>query len=340
MIGIMNRWLPLSLAVLVLTKFVAPACAQAATPPGVPSAESPGLALPTLGGNQFWSDLLLFHRWRIQRNAVTKHCRLLDENNLRHAAGTFDECRAALDAAKRRLDLPPLHGKAVILLHGLGDTRAMMGSLARRLEEGGKFQTFNVSYPSTRQGVDEHAECLASVVEHLDGIEEIHFIGYSLGNIVIRRYMGDRLRPGGRLDPRIKRFVMLAPPNHGAQFATMFGDQRWFTAALGESAQQLGKLWAWEEANLATPPVEFAIVAGGLDNGKGFNPLLPGDDDGMVTVESAQLAGARDWLLVPLLHPMIPRDPKVQGYALRFLEEGHFVAADCRHPLPAKEGGR
>ena len=56
--------------------------------------------MPTLGGKQFWADELFFHQWRIQRNVLDGHCRLLDENNLRHASGTFDECRAALEQIK------------------------------------------------------------------------------------------------------------------------------------------------------------------------------------------------------------------------------------------------
>ena len=47
----------------------------------------------TGGGKQFWSDELVFHRWRIQLNVISGHYRLLDENDYRHAWGTFDQCR-------------------------------------------------------------------------------------------------------------------------------------------------------------------------------------------------------------------------------------------------------
>ena len=51
---------------------------------------------PTLGGKQFWGDELFFHRWRIQRNSLDGHCRLLDERNCRRAWGTFEQCQAKL----------------------------------------------------------------------------------------------------------------------------------------------------------------------------------------------------------------------------------------------------
>ncbi|MGQ9575532.1 MAG: hypothetical protein ACUVUC_09450 [Thermoguttaceae bacterium] len=41
--------------------------------------------MPTLGGKQFWADELLFHQWRIQRNVLTGHCRLLVGRKLMRA---------------------------------------------------------------------------------------------------------------------------------------------------------------------------------------------------------------------------------------------------------------
>ena len=35
------------------------------------------LKSPTLGGKQFWYDELVYGDWRIQRNVLTKHYRLL-----------------------------------------------------------------------------------------------------------------------------------------------------------------------------------------------------------------------------------------------------------------------
>ena len=48
-----------------------------------------GLAVPTLGGRQFWSDRLVYGGWRIQENFLTGHSRLLDAGNVRRAWGTF-----------------------------------------------------------------------------------------------------------------------------------------------------------------------------------------------------------------------------------------------------------
>src|SRR4051812_26881454 len=84
------------------------------------------LALPTLGGEQFWSDQLVYGEYRIQRNELTGHFRFLDSTGVRRAWGTESECRAAFEALKREGQVLPLKGKAVITLHGLGRTRNAM----------------------------------------------------------------------------------------------------------------------------------------------------------------------------------------------------------------------
>jgi pimeloyl-ACP methyl ester carboxylesterase len=282
--------------------------------------------IPTLGGMQFWSDVLFFHRWRIQVNAVTGHHRLLDSSLLRHASGTYEECLAELERIKQDRKLPAMQGRAVITLHGLGHSRISLTPLGKYLESHGDYTVFNVGYSSTRCGIEDHAVCLANIVKHLDGIREINFVAHSMGNIVIRRFLADQtnVATGRRPDPRIKRIVMLGPPNHGSIIASELGENGAFKFVLGDSAQQLGREWVWMEDSLVIPQCEFGIIAGGLGNDTGFNPLLPGDNDGVVTVDSTQLEGARDMMVVPSLHTALIINPRVFEYTLHFLEQGRF----------------
>ena len=293
--------------------------------------------MPTLGGVQFWADELFFHQWRIQRNVISNHCRLLDEYNLRHASGTYEECLAKLEQIKRQRDLPPMRGKAVVVLHGLGRTRNSMSALCEYLQKQGDYTVFNVGYASTRRGIADHARALAAILENLHGITEINFVGHSLGNIVVRRYLAEETdqATGRRPDPRIRRFVMLGSPNHGSFAATALGENSLFTAITGTPGQQLGRQWVWLEADLATPRGQFGIIAGGQNNEQGFHNLLPGDDDGVVTVASTRLAGATDFLVLPQLHSFLPSDPKVLECTLRFLQRGYFVSAEQQKPIRA-----
>jgi hypothetical protein len=126
---------------------------------------------------------------------------------------------------------------------------------------------------------------------------------------------------------------MLAPPNNGSLAAEFFADNALFRAVTGRSGQQLGKEWEKLAAKLGTPPCEFAILAGGMGDDNGINPLLPGDDDGVVTVDTARLAGARDFGLVPVLHSKIVSDPKAMQQTLQFLKHGYFVSEKERQPI-------
>ena len=65
--------------------------------------------------------------------------------------------------------------------------------------------------------------------------------------------------------------------------------------------------------------------------------MLPGDNDGVISVETAKLAGARDFVVLPVLHSFIMDDAKVQQYVLRFLQHGYFVSEHERHPLEKQQ---
>ncbi len=303
------------------------------------------LPLPTLGGKQFWADELFFHQWRIQRNTLDGHYRLLDERDYRYASGTYPQCAAALEAIKRQRHLPPMRGRAVVVLHGLVRSRCSMESLCRYLRDKGGYQVFNVEYPSTQADVGEHARALRHIIENLHGIEEVNFVGHSMGNIVIRHYLGDLARQDRskqsaneiaadrRASAKFHRFVMLGPPNNGALLATAFADNLLFKGVAGEAGQQLGRDWPQLEKRLQTPAFEFGIIAGGKGNGTGYNPMLEGDNDGTISVETTKLGGARDFLVTPVLHSFLMDSPKVQQCVLQFLRHGHFTTAAERHPL-------
>jgi pimeloyl-ACP methyl ester carboxylesterase len=335
----MDRRCFLVTALAAASRFSRPPRAEAQDmPPDKPSTGYPNAVTPTLGGKQFWADELFFHDWHIQRNVFTGHYRLLSGANLRYAWGSFDECRAKLEIIKQQRKLPPMTGPGVIVLHGLFRTASAMSKISRYLREQGGYTVFNVSYPSTRGTVADHAASLARVIEHLDGIGELNFVAHSLGNLVVRHYLADHTNPGAGLrpDPRIKRMVMLGPPNQGALIAETLGKVGAFHVVAGASASQMAREWSLLEARLATPDFEFGILAGGRGTEKGYNPLLGEDNDLVVSVESTRLSGAADFAVLPALHSFMMDDATVHQYTLRFLEHGHFVSASERHPITAE----
>jgi pimeloyl-ACP methyl ester carboxylesterase len=283
-----------------------------------------------------WTDQLFFHQWKIQQHVETNACRLLDGNGDSLAVGTFEECCSKLESIRLEQNLEPMRGKAVLLLHGLAAPAWSMQLLARHLHKHAGFEVFVVEYASLRSSIDDQARSLARIINHLDGISEIHLVGHSMGNIVIRRYLAGDKNPldSWQPDRRIARIVMIAPPNHGSSTAERLSDNSVFKAVFGESGRQLGVEWDDLEKRLATPDVEFGIIAGGWGNPIGLNPFLPGDDDGRITVATTRLAGATDFIVVPQVHEFIAHDPRVLDYTLKFLTNGYFVSLEQRQSIP------
>lgn len=296
------------------------------------------IPVPTLGGKQFWGDEHFDHQYRIQRNVFTGQCRLLDNQDQRLAAGSFDECLAILNRFVREQKLKPMRGPAVLVLHGLGRNRACMEPLCDSLRKTTGWWVFNIGYPSTRRPIREHAKVLARILEHLQEIDEIYIVAHSMGNIVVRHYLGDCATPGSarKVDPRIRRMVMLGPPNHGAMLATALAENQVFEVLLGKPGQQLGREWSDLEPHLGMPPFEFGIIAGGLGDDRGFNTILPGDDDGIVSVQTTRLAGAADFLVLPVFHTFLVDNQQAIQYTTNFLRNGCFTTPEQRKPVKAE----
>ena len=325
--------------VLVASLIVVASSVTHGQPGAAPMTEKPkgfpNLAVQTGGGMQFWTDLRNVSGWKIQQNSETGHCRLIDSTQVRQAWGNFAHCEQALQQRIQTGQVVQPAGKVVILLHGLVRTRNSMQVMERHLQGQG-FTTVNFGYASSRKQVNEHAVALKSVIDGLgDQVTDVYLVAHSLGNIVIRKYLHDTTNPQTNRngDPRIRRIVMLGPPNQGSKAARLFKNSYLFQTIAGESGDQLASGWAKLSKQLATPTAEFGIIAGGQQNENYSNFLLEGKDDYTVSVEETKLVGASDFLMHPLLHGTMMNQPIVLEATNRFFNEGCFVAAEKRIPL-------
>jgi pimeloyl-ACP methyl ester carboxylesterase len=286
----------------------------------------PQFGVPTLGGMQFWGDVLYFQGYKIQRNVFTGSFRLLDKNNRRYQSGTVEDCRRTLEQFKTSEKLAPDTGHAVIYLHGIGRTSRSMRPILKSMPQDG-FVHVAFEYPSTRVPIAQAADYLHSVIESLTEVSKISFVVHSMGGLVVRRYLQEHN------EPRIHRMVMLGTPNSGAELADMLKRNMLFRAVYGPAGQELVTDPEGTIGTLPVPQFEFGVIAGGKGDEQGFNPLLPGDDDGTVTVKSARLPGAADFLRVPKLHSFLMSDTAAIAATKCFLEHGRFSMTSEPQPI-------
>ncbi len=207
--------------------------------------------------------------------------------------------------------------ETVVLVHGIANLPLSMSYLERSLEKRG-YRVVNLGYPSTRVPIEEAARrVLDALREQTAGDSRVHLVGHSMGNIVLRKALERGL-------PNLGRMVMIAPPNRGSFAAEALHDLDIYLWVLGPAGQQLSAGNQDFFDALPTPPCPFGIIAGGKGDGRGFNPILPGDDDGTVRVEETRLQGASGFVLVNNTHTLLLFDAETAEYTSRFLASGRF----------------
>ena len=214
---------------------------------------------------------------------------------------------------RRREPVPGDRRELVFLVHGLGRTPVSMLLLARRLERHG-YRTASFGYWSTTGTVRGLSGTLARHVAAAVGdAPAVHFVGHSLGNIVIRGMLAHH-RP-----ERAGRVVMLAPPNQGSAAADRYAP--W----IGWLMPHIRELVTGPESTART-----LRLPGDVDVG-----IIAGLRDGKVSVAETHLEGAREHAVVPCRHTFIMNRRDVHGLVTGFLRDGSFGLADAGAGEPA-----
>lgn len=166
----------------------------------------------TLGGKQLWEDLFFYQGWRIQRNCLTKRYRLLDSWDIRRESGTLLHCQNAFIHYIEVYQLLRPKQKAVVMLHGLSQTKDIFESMSTAFEKE-SFTSIAINYPSLRKNFDNFTEQLNFLLKNLKDIQEVNFIVYGLGGLILRKLLSKYSSWQSRI--RIGRAVMINVPNQG-----------------------------------------------------------------------------------------------------------------------------
>lgn len=209
----------------------------------------------------------------------------------------------------------------VILLHGLCRTARSMVQLERALTNAG-FTVRNVAYPSRTAPIQQLADdAIGKAVADCqrDGAVKIHFVTHSLGGILVRSYFARHSVS------QLGRVVMLAPPNQGSEVVDKLGGWFLFKWLNGPAGGELGTGTNSVPNRLGPVNYPVGVIAGDRSiNWINSLLLIPGRDDGKVSIERTKLAAMSDHIVIHTAHPFIMKNRKVIRQTIQFLQTEHF----------------
>jgi len=209
-------------------------------------------------------------------------------------------------------------GEQVVLLHGIKRTSSHMEALEKFLVSKG-YTVFNMDYPSTEHSMEKITAIVArDIAQKVRPDKPLHFVGYSMGGIVTRAIL-NKYRPDN-----LGRVVQLASPNQGSEVADFLKDNWIYNKVYGPAGQQLVTEGAGLDTLLGKVDYELGVIAGKFSIDPVSSSLIPGDDDGKVSVESTKVDGMRDHIVVRASHTFFPQNKTVQRQTLHFLRTGFF----------------
>ena len=211
----------------------------------------------------------------------------------------------------------------VILLHGLCRTSRSMSVMEKALTQAG-YKVRNLDYPSRSDAIEQLTEtAIGPAVADCenDGATKINFVTHSLGGILVRCYLAHHAITN------LNRVVMLGPPNQGSEVVDKLGGWWLFKKINGPAGNELGT--GKDSVPNQIGPANFCvgIIAGNHSLNWINSWLIPGRDDGKVSVERTKLAGMTAWIQLPVSHPFIMRNRMAIRETICFLREGKFTRA-------------
>ncbi len=206
----------------------------------------------------------------------------------------------------------------VILLHGLARSDWSMQKIEKALSKQG-YCVQNVSYASTSGNVEKLAvDAIESALVACPAGQAINFVTHSMGGILVRQYLKHHDIEN------LGRVVMLGPPNKGSEVIDKLRDFPGFHFIHGDAGLEMGTGAGSVPNSLGGANFDLGIIAGTRSINLFLSTMIPGVDDGKVSVENTKLDGMNDHLEMEVTHTFMMRNSSVINQVIHYLRYGKF----------------
>jgi len=223
-----------------------------------------------------------------------------------------------------------VNSSCVILLHGLARTEGSMKKLEERLFQEG-YQVVNLGYPSRDHAIEKLAKiAVEPALKECNESSEVNFVTHSLGGILVRQYLSTQ-----KIE-NLKYVIMLGPPNKGSEVVDKLIGIPGFHFINGDAGIQLGTGELSIPNRLGPLKYNVGIIAGNKSINWILSSLIPGSDDGKVSIERTKVEGMNDHIELSTSHPFMMKNEKVISQVIYYLANGNFERESDHNKLKQK----
>ncbi|WP_235938793.1 alpha/beta fold hydrolase [Thalassotalea algicola] len=208
----------------------------------------------------------------------------------------------------------------VVLAHGLGRSDWAMWRLEQRLE-GANYRVCTLDYATIGESIDRVlTETSKQIDACLQNASKAHFVGHSLGGLVIRAYL--QQNKDILTKQNVGEIVLMGTPNKGSELADYLSDS-WLMKIGGEISSALVTGENSLGHNLEELDVNLGIIAGTKPSNLTREYFI-GPNDGLVSVESTKLKSMSDFIKIEVTHTQMRYNLEVAEQTIHFLKHGEF----------------
>lgn len=227
---------------------------------------------------------------------------------------------AACASPKQSLIEYQPNDELVVLAHGLGRSDLAMWRFAEELKNA-NYKVCRLDYATIGQSVDSVlAETTEQIGACIIGAPKVHFVGHSLGGLVIRAYLQDNKHKLATLN--LGEVVLIGTPNKGSELADHLNNS-WLMEIGGGISQSLVTGSDSLGNTIKELEVNIGVIAGTKSSGL-TREKFKGPNDGLVSVESAKLDSMSDFIALEVGHSQMRYDSEVINQTIHFLQKGTF----------------